>query len=89
MQASLLPARPATGVDARPNGRGRRGRRGRRQPQSKHAFEVCLQFVTFQKEVLHHDHIWNVMGLARHLNLSGEQDDEIDGWLSERSSSAA
>lgn len=88
-QTSLLPVRPVTGVEARPNGRERKGRRRRRQPQSKHAFDVCLQFVTYQKEVLHHDHIWNVTGLARHLHLSGEQDDEIDAWLSEQSSSAA
>jgi hypothetical protein len=88
-QTSLLPARPASVVDARPNGRGKRRGRGRRQPQSKHSFEVCLQFVTYQKEVLHHDHIWNATGLARHLHLSGEQDDEIDAWLSDRASDAA
>jgi hypothetical protein len=88
-QTSLLPTRHPGGVDARPNGRGRRRGRGRRQPQSKHSFEVCLQFVTYQKEVLHHDHIWNVTGLARHVHLSGEQDDEIDAWLAEQSSSAA
>lgn len=88
-QTSLLPASSAVGVDARPNGRGRRRGRGRRQPQSKHAFEVCLRFVTYQKEVLHHDHIWNVTGLARHIHLSGEQDDEIDAWLAEQALSAA
>jgi hypothetical protein len=89
-QTSLLPTRPAAVADARASGRGGRGRRRRsRQPQSKHAFEVCLQFVTYQKEVLHHDHIWNVMGLARHLHLSGEQDDEIDAWLAEQASDAA
>ena len=88
-QPSLLPAHPAAGADARSNGRGKRRGRGRRPPQSKHAFEVCLRFVTFQKEVLHHDHIWNVTGLARHLHLSGEQDDEIDAWLAEQASDAA
>jgi hypothetical protein len=87
-QTSLLPARPAV-ADARPYGRGRRRGRGRRQPQSKHAFEACLRFVTYQKEVLHHDHIWNVTGLARHVHLSGEQDDEIDAWLAEQASNAA
>ena len=88
-QTTLLPARPATGVDARSSGRGRRRGRGRRQPQSKHSFEVCLRFVTYQKEVLHHDHIWNVTGLARHVHLSGEQDDEIEAWLAEQASDAA
>jgi hypothetical protein len=88
-QTSLLPARPTAVADAKSNGRGGRGRRRRRQSQSKHTFEVCLQFVTYQKDVLHHDHIWNVTGLARHLHLSGEQDDEIDAWLSERASDAA
>lgn len=87
---SLLPPRPPAGAEARPpGGRGRRRGRGRRQPQSKHSFEVCLRFVTYQKEVLHHDHIWNVTGLARHLHLSGEQDDEIDVWLSDQASDAA
>ena len=88
-QTSLLPASPRVDEEARPSGRGRRRGRGRRPPQSKHAFEVCLRFVTYQKEVLHHDHIWNVTGLARHVHLSGEQDDEIDAWLAERSSNAA
>ncbi|MDQ3803046.1 MAG: hypothetical protein M3416_04230 [Acidobacteriota bacterium] len=88
-QTSLLPARPTASMDTRSNSRGRRRGRGRRQSQSKHSFEVCLRFVTYQKEVLHHDHIWNVTGLARHVQLSGEQDDEIDAWLAEQSSSAA
>jgi hypothetical protein len=87
--ASLPPQRPAAATEARPNGRGRRRGRGRRQPQSKHSFAVCLQFVTYQKEVLGHDHIWNVTGLARHIHLSGEQDDEIDAYLAEQASDAA
>jgi hypothetical protein len=88
-QTSLLPAHPAASLDSRVGSRGKRRGRGRRQPQSKHAFEVCLRFVTYQKEVLHHDHIWSVMGLSRHLHLSGEQDDEIDAWLAEQASNAA
>lgn len=89
-QPPLLPIRPAAGPDAPAGGREGRGRRRRRRPpQSKHAFDVCLRFVTYQKEVLRHDHIWNVTGLARHLHLSGEQDDEIDAWLSDRASDAA
>ena len=88
-QASLLPAQAAASLDSRAGSRGKRRGRGRRQPQSKHAFEVCLRFVTYQKEVLHHDHIWSVMGLSRHLHLSGEQDDEIDAWLAEQASNAA
>ena len=88
-QTSLLTAPPDVGLDSRAGSRGRRRGRGRRQPQSKHAFEVCLRFVTYQKEVLHHDHIWSVMGLSRHLHLSGEQDDEIDAWLAEQASNAA
>jgi N-methylhydantoinase A/oxoprolinase/acetone carboxylase beta subunit len=88
-QTPLLASRPAAGVEARPNGRGRRRGKGRKQPQSKHSFEVCLQFVTYQKEVLGHDHIWNATGLARHIHLSGEQDEEIDAYLAERASDAA
>ncbi len=88
-QASLLSAGSATSEEARASGRGRGRGRGRRQPQSKHAFEICLQFVTYQKEVLRHDHIWNPAGLARHLHFWGEQDDEIDAWLAEQASDAA
>jgi hypothetical protein len=91
-QPPLPPLHP-TGVAAAPSGREGRGRRRRRrQPQSplsKHAFDVCLRYVTYQKEVLHHDHIWNVTGLARRIHLSGEQDDEIDAWLAEQASDAA
>ena len=87
--ASLLATRPVAGAESRPGGRGRRRGCGRRQPQSKHPFEVCLRFVTYQKEVLGHDHIWNATGLARHLHLSGEQDDEIDAWIADQASDAA
>jgi hypothetical protein len=87
-RTSLLP-RLAAGAEAKPNSRGRRRGKGRRQPQSKHSFAVCLQFVAYQKEVLHHDHIWNATGLARHLHLSGEQDEEIDVWLTDQASDAA
>jgi hypothetical protein len=89
----LLPPHGTAGAEARPNGRGRRrGKRrgkGRRQPQSKHSFEVCLRFVTYRKEVLNHDHIWNVTGPARHLHLSGEQDEETDAWIADQASDAA
>lgn len=88
-QTSLLPAQATASTDSRAGSRGKRRGRGRRQPQSKHAFEACLRFVTYQKEVLHHDHIWSVTGLSRHLHLSGEQDDEIDAWLAEQASNAA
>ena len=91
-QTPLLPLHPA-GAAAAPGGREGRGRRRRRrqppQPQSNHALDMCLRYVTYQKEVLGHDNIWNVMGLARHIHLSGEQDEEIDAWLAEQSSSAA
>jgi hypothetical protein len=72
-----------------PQQREGRSRRRRRKPQSRHSFEVCLQFVTYQKEVLHRDSIWNVTGLARHLYLSSEQDTEIDAWLAEHALNAA
>jgi hypothetical protein len=92
VQTPLLPLHPA-GADAAPSGREGRGRRRRRrqppQPLSKHPFDVCLRYVTYQKEVLGHDNIWNVTGLARHIHLSGEQDEEIDAWLAEQSSDAA
>jgi hypothetical protein len=91
-QTPLLQLHPAS-ADAAPGAREGRGRRRRRrqppQPLSKHPFDVCLRYVTYQKEVLGHDNIWNVMGLARHIHLSGEQDEEIDAWLAEQSSSAA
>lgn len=88
-QTPLLPLRPAAGADVPAGGREGRGRRRRKRPLSKHSLGVCLQFVTYQKEVLHHDHIWNPVGLARHIYMSGDQDDEIDAWLTDRSSNAA
>lgn len=88
-QVPLPAAELAADSEVRPHGRDRRGRRRRRQPQSKHPFDVCLRFVTYQKEVLRHDHIWNVMGLANHIRTTGEQDAEIDAWLAERSRGAA
>jgi hypothetical protein len=42
-QTSLLPAQAANSLDGRAGSRGKRRGRGRRQPQSKHAFEVCLR----------------------------------------------
>jgi hypothetical protein len=89
-QTPLIPIRSAAGTDVPTGGREGRGRRRRKHPpQSKHTLGVCLQFVTYQKEVLHHDHIWNPVGLARHIYMSGDQDDEIDAWLTDRSSNAA
>jgi hypothetical protein len=89
-QAPLSPIRSAAGTDVPTGGREGRGRRRRKHPpQSKHTLGVCLQFVTYQKEVLHHDHIFNPIGLAQHIHLSGEQDDEIDAWIAEQSSNAA
>jgi hypothetical protein len=89
-QAPLLPLRPADGGDGPAGGREGRGRRRRRRSTpSKHAFEVCLKYVTYQKEVLGHNNIWNPVGLARHIYRSGDQDDEIDAWLAEQASDAA
>jgi hypothetical protein len=89
-QTPLIPIRSAAGTDVPTGGREGRGRRRRKHPpQSKHTLGVCLQFVTYQKEVLHHDHIFNPIGLAQHIHLSGEQDDEIDAWLADQSSNAA
>jgi hypothetical protein len=89
--ATLLVPRQVASAEARQGSRRRRREKGRddEQPQSKHSFEVCLQFVTYQKEDLGHDHIWNVTGLARYLHLSGNQDEEIDAYLAERASDAA
>jgi hypothetical protein len=87
--APTLASQPVVGAETRPGSRSRRRGKGRRPSESKHSFEVCLRFVTYQKEVLGHDHIWNATGLARHLHLSGEQDEEIDAYLAERASDAA
>jgi hypothetical protein len=87
--APTLASQPVVSAETRQGSRSRRRGKGRRQSESKHSFEVCLRFVMYQKEVLGHDHIWNATGLARHLHLSGEQDEEIDAYLAERASDAA
>jgi len=91
LPTSLPTPRQVASAEARHGGRRRRrGRRRRKHPpQSKHTLGVCLQFVTYQKEVLGHDNIWNATGLARYLHLSGKQDEEIDAYLTERASDAA
>ena len=72
-----------------PSSKPKRRKRWFGRPRSCHSLETCLKFVTYQKEVLGHDHIWNVTGLARHIHLSGEQDEEIDAFLAEQASDAA
>jgi hypothetical protein len=82
----------AVDVDSKPGSK-RRSRKRHRSgpPKSKHSLETCVRFITYQKEVLGHDHIWSVMGLAQAVWRSGSDDLEIDLWLksNQASSSAA
>ena len=73
---------PAVDVDPKPGSR-RRSRKRHRSgpPKSKHSLETCVRFITYQKDVLGHDHIWSVMGLAQAIWRSGSDDLEIDLWL--------
>jgi hypothetical protein len=82
----------AVDVDSKPGGKRRSRKRHRSGPaKSKHSLETCVRFITYQKEVLGHDHIWSVMGLAQAIWRSGSDDLEIDLWLksNQASSSAA
>lgn len=83
------PVTPAVGAGDRAGVRDRRWRKRKQQPHSKHPREVCLRYVTYQKEVLRHDHIRNVMALANHIYVSGAQDAEIDAWLAGQRRDAA
>jgi hypothetical protein len=73
---------PTVDADPKPGSR-RRGRKRHRSgpPKSQHSLETCVRFITYQKEVLGHDHIWSVMGLAQAIWSSGSDDLEIDLWL--------
>lgn len=58
------------------------------RPRSRHTLETCLGFITYQKEVLGRRRIYDPEGLAESIFHTGEQDDEIDVWLAERTNAA-
>lgn len=58
------------------------------KPRSRHSFETCLSFITFQKEVLGRRRIYDPEGLAESIYFTGKQDDEIDDYLSEQKNAA-
>jgi hypothetical protein len=80
-----LPERQA--LDNKKSGQTSKQRRRRRwyeRPRSRHSLEVCLTFITFQKEVLGRRSIYDPEGLAESIFHTGKQDDEIDDWLTEQ-----
>jgi hypothetical protein len=58
------------------------------RPRSRHSFETCLKFVTYQKEVLGRRSIYDPEGLAESLYHTASQDDEISDWLDEQANAA-
>ena len=58
------------------------------RPRSRHSFETCLKFVTYQKEVLGRRSIYDPEGLAESLYHTASQDDEISDWLEEQAEAA-
>jgi hypothetical protein len=95
-QARLFAAEPAgaqaavkqLSAVARPASRQRKRKRWFGRPRSRHTLETCLAFITYQKEVLGRQRIYNPQGLAESIFYTGEQDDEIDDWLSDRANAA-
>ncbi len=68
--------------------RSKRRKRWFGRPRSRHSFETCLKFVTYQKEVLGRRRIYDPEGLAESLYHTGSQDDEISDWLDEHANAA-
>jgi len=68
--------------------RSKRRKRWFGRPSSRHSFEICLKFVTYQKEVLGRRRIYDPEGLAESLYHTGSQDDEISDWLDEHANAA-
>lgn len=79
-----------TGAAAKPpsSPRSKRRKRWFGRPRSRHSFETCLKFITYQKEVLGRRGIYNPEGLAESLYHTGSQDDEISEWLDEQANAA-
>jgi hypothetical protein len=68
--------------------RPRRRKRWFGRPRSRHSFETCLSFITYQKEVLGRRGIYDPQGLAESIYYTGKQDEEVDDYLAEQSSAA-
>jgi hypothetical protein len=68
--------------------RSKRRKRWFGRPRSRHSFETCLKFVTYQKEVLGRRSIYDPEGLAESLYHTASQDDEISDWLDEQANAA-
>jgi hypothetical protein len=79
-----------TGAAAKPASSSRTKRRKRwfGRPRSRHSFETCLKFITYQKEVLGRRSIYDPEGLAESLYHTGSQDNEISDWLDEQANAA-
>jgi len=68
--------------------RSKRRKRWFGRPRSRHSFETCLKFVTYQKEVLGRRGIYDPQGLAESLHHTTSQDDEISDWLDVQANAA-
>lgn len=79
-----------TGAAAKPasSPRSKRRKRWFGRPRSRHSFETCLRFITYQKEVLGRRSIYDPEGLAESLYHTASQDDEISEWINEQANAA-
>jgi hypothetical protein len=80
--------REAAAKKSAPSPRSKRRKRWFGRPRSRHSFETCLKFVTYQKEMLGRRGIYDPQGLAESLYHTGSQDDEISDWLDEQANAA-
>lgn len=63
--------------------RAKRRRRRYGRPRSRHTYEDCLAFVTYQKEVQGRWWLYDLDRLAEFLYFSGQQDDDVSNFLRE------
>jgi hypothetical protein len=80
--------RESSAKKSAPPPKSKRRKRWFGRPRSRHSFETCLKFVTYQKEVLGRRGIYDPQGLAESLHHTASQDDEISDWLDEQANAA-
>jgi hypothetical protein len=85
VQQASLPIVPG---NTRSERRRRKGRRCWGRPRSKHSYEICHRFVVYNVEVLKSKTIYDLDGFTDYLHRTGEQDAEIDEWLTEQANAA-
>ncbi len=85
---SQQPTLPLIPADSRQQMRRPKSRRRLGKPRSKHQREICQRFAVYNVEVLGSKTIYDLIGFTDYLYRTGEQDAEIDEWLTEEANAA-